>query len=74
MMRSCRFTWASPSELLPGAAFTLKLRFQVAALGALVIFLGMFRLSHGVSSVINVYAMRFRRGGFLLAACYYYLP
>ena len=39
------------------AAFTLKPRVQVPALGALVVSLGMFRLSHGVLSVINVYTM-----------------
>ena len=39
------------------AAFSLKLRLQVAAMGAFVVFLGMFRLSHGVLSVINFYAI-----------------
>jgi len=39
------------------AAFTLKLRLQAAAMGAFVVILGMFRLSHGVISVVNFYAM-----------------
>jgi hypothetical protein len=39
------------------AAFGLKLRLQVAGMGALVVLLGMFRLSRGVLSVNNVYAM-----------------
>jgi hypothetical protein len=39
------------------AAFGLKRRLQVAALGALVIFIGVFRLSRGVLSMINSYAM-----------------
>ncbi len=39
------------------AAYGLKRRLQVAALGALVVFVGMFRLSHGVISVVNFYAM-----------------
>jgi hypothetical protein len=39
------------------AAFGLKRRLQVAAMGALVVFLGMSRLSRDVISVINSYAM-----------------
>ena len=51
------------------AAFKLKLRFQVAVLGALVVFLGMFRLSHGVLSVINVYAMPIASGAVVAFGC-----
>jgi len=51
------------------AAFTLKLRFQIAALGALVVFLGMFRLSHVVLPVIHVYAMPVASGAVVACGC-----
>jgi hypothetical protein len=51
------------------AAFTLKLRLQVAGLGAFVVFLGMFRLSHGVISVVNFYAMPVASGAVVAFGC-----
>ena len=44
------------------AAFGLKLRLQVAGMGALAVLHGMFRLSRGVLSVNNVYAMPIASG------------
>ena len=51
------------------AAFTLKLRLQAAAMGAFVVILGMFRLSHGVISVVNFYAMPVASGAVVAFGC-----